>query len=257
MKVIATLCFYDEPPAWLAATVASCARLCDHLIACDGSYWLYPGSRDKPRSSAFHHEAITQAASAAGIALTLHVPTMPFMGNEVEKRNLMLKLAATVAEPMVDWVFTIDGDEVITYVSDLARADLEATPLHVATSSTYEVSPLDDDAKRAAYEAGRRPYRHLMRMLPNLRVVGAHWVYMGDDPDRGTVCLQGINGLHTIEPALDMSRQVVKEHRHAYRSPARREAAQAYYRTRDQVVAERVVPLYMLDEHGEVVEVAP
>jgi hypothetical protein len=255
VKIIATLCFYDEPPAWLAATVTSAAKFCDHIICCDGAYQLFPGATSKPVSSPMAHEAIVHAAAAAGIAVTLHVPTRPFPNNEVEKRNLMLRLAATVGEPMVDWVFTIDGDEVVISVSDLLRLDLEETEFHVAETMTRESSPNADDAQREAYEAGSRPYRHLMRLLPNLRVVGAHWVYMGDHPDDGTLCLQGISGLHAIEPALDVSHCVLKEHRHAWRAERRQSAATDYYRIRDAVVAERVVPLFMLTESGDLVEV--
>lgn len=254
MRIIGTLCFYDEPPSWLAATVASCARLCDHLVAVDGAYQLFPGGLQKPTSSAMAHEAIVQTAAASGMGVTLHVPSGPFAGNEVEKRNLMLRLAATVGEPMVDWVFTVDGDEVVTHVSDLVRSDLAATEYSVAETTTVESSPNADDEQRAAYEAGARPYRHLMRLLPNLRVVGAHWVYMGDHPDHGTVCLQGVNGVHDIEPALDVRHTVRKEHRHAWRARKRLEDARAYYTMRDQLVVERVVPLYMAGVDG-IVEV--
>lgn len=254
MKIIATLCFYDEPPAWLAATVASCARLCNHIVAVDGAYQLFPGANAKPTSSAMAHEVLVQAAAAAGIGLTLHVPTRPWPGNEVEKRSLMLQLAAAVGEPGVDWVFTIDADEVVTFASDLVRSDLAETDLHVATTTTVESSPAADDTQRAAYEAGARPYRHLMRLLPGLRVVGAHWVYMGE-VDGETVCLQGVNGLHDMEPALDLTHAVRKEHRHAWRSRKRLDDASAYYTVRDQTVAERIVPLYMLGLDGQVVEV--
>lgn len=245
MKIIATLCFYDEPPVWLASAVTSCARFCDHIVACDGAYWLFPGGRTKPTSTAMAHEAIVNAATAAGIGLTLHVPTEPFIGNEVEKRNLMLRLAAAVGEPMVDWVFTIDADEIVVSHSDLLKHDLEQTDLHVAETTTRESSPAEDDQQREAYEAGARPYRHLMRLLPNLRVVGAHWVYMGDHPTSGTLCLQGTSGVHKVEPALDVRHCVTKEHRHAWRGKRRQENAQDYYRLRDQTVAERIVPLMM------------
>lgn len=256
MKIIATLCFYDDPPAWLAGVVASCARFCDHIVAVDGAYWLYPGAQKKPVSSALAHDTITQAARGSGIGLTLHVPSGPFMGNEVEKRNLMLRLASTVGTPMEDWVFTIDGDEIVTNVSDLARHDIETTDLHVALTSTVESSPAADDKQRAAYEAGARPYRHLMRLLPGLRVVGAHWVYMGETPDGETVCLQGANGIHQVEDALDLSNMIRKEHRHAWRAQARLDASHSYYTLRDQTVAERVVPLHMAGTDGTVRKVA-
>jgi hypothetical protein len=245
MKIIGTLCFYDEPPVWLASTVTSAAKLCDHIVCCDGAYGLFPGALRRPVSSAMAHEAITHAATAAGIGLTLHVPTTPFLGNEVEKRNLMLRLAATVGEPMVDWVFTIDGDEIVTYASSLVRTDLEDTILHVAETTTKESSPAEDDRQREAYEAGARPYRHLMRLLPNLRVAGAHWVYWGDHPDDGTLCLQGVRGVHRVEPALDLTHGVTKEHRHAWRGKQRQQNATDYYRVRDLTVAERVMPLMM------------
>lgn len=256
MKIIATLCFYDEPPTWLAAVVTSSARLCDHIVAVDGAYMLFPGARTKPTSSAMAHEAMIEAARAAGIGLTLHAPTEPWSGNEVEKRSLMLQLAATVGTVGKDWVFTIDGDEIITYASDLVHSDLEQTDLHVATVTTVESSPDANDQQRAAYEAGARPYRHLMRLLNNLRCVGAHWVYMGETPDGDTVCLQGVPGLHDTEDALDLTHAVRKEHRHAWRSRERLNAASSYYTLRDQVVAERVVPLHMAGLDGQLTEVA-
>lgn len=263
MRIHALLPWYQENPQWLAATVASVARFADHIIAVDGCYALWPDALTKPNSGAEQAEIIMEVAHGAGIDATVHVPRSPFFGNEVEKRTLMLRLAGLLGTPNEDWVFHVDADEVVTHVADNLRAMLAAEPLHVCEVAAYwndgrnctALPAPDEEDRREAMQAGSTPVRKLMRLIPNLHVRGAHWCYVGDGPDGGDLCLWGAQGIHEIEPAADYTRALRLEHRHAWRGKERQRDAAAYYKTRDFVAAERMIPLMMQSLEGDYVEV--
>lgn len=95
MKLVAMLSWFDEKPAWLSTVVSSAAVAgCDHIVCVDGPYSLLTLTGSS--SGVEQHDAIIRAASVAGIGLTLHVPDRPFIGNEVEKRSLMFRLALQI-----------------------------------------------------------------------------------------------------------------------------------------------------------------
>lgn len=228
MKIVALLSFFDELPSFLAATVASCGRLCDHVVAVDGAYELFPQAR--PSSGAACHEAIVAAAEAAGLGLTLWVPTEPWVGNEVAKRNFAFHLGRQVAQSDEDWFLVIDGDEVIADVPADARAKLAATPRDVAKyglSETFDLGRAQRDHESLRWVPHRQVQhvRGLFRNLPGLQVVGTHYRYVAerfgelvDLRETGDVC--------------DL-RHLRIEHRRDRRPDARNDAAREYYRTRD------------------------
>lgn len=245
MKLIGLLPWYMESPAWLAATVASLARCCDHLVAVDGAYFLFPGAQERPSSGAEQAEAILETAHGAGLGVTLHVPREPFYGNEVEKRTLMLQLAQASATPEQDWLLSVDADMVVTKVDPLFRAKLESLEADVAE---YKLYWLDDRHSTQVAQGielepdirpGYSPHRSLFRVLHNMRSQWTHWCYCGDrlDPETGqveeTVFYWGKPDFEVQAPAEDLTDYLHVEHRHAFRSRARMVAAAQYYERRD------------------------
>lgn len=236
MKCIALLNWYDESPLWLAATIASLASVCEHVVAIDGAYELYPGGR--PRSGAEQAEAIVQTAHGAGLGLTLHQPHAVYQGNEIEKRNLLVQLAMQVAEVGVDWLFRIDADEVVRKVPFDLHKRLAETPFNVGECTLgtrldlYQPS-IAETARtmpiRGEWE--QQNLRFLYRAMPGLHIAVNHYTYMTGD------------GVRLSEPrdadAGDFT-DLKLEHRHHFRSRDRDEHAQAYYERRNALAIEGV-----------------
>ena len=147
-RLIALLCWYEEAPQWLAATVASLRGVCDHVIAADGTYPGFPDARVYPRSGREQAEVITETAYACNLGLTLISPRDVWEGGEVEKRNAMFDYAKIVGDPG-DWVLIVDADEVVTAAPPDLRAQLTAPP-HGSPRDSAGVTQDHDRAKRAA-----------------------------------------------------------------------------------------------------------
>jgi hypothetical protein len=232
-RVIGLLSWYSESAVWLAATVASAASVCDHLVAVDGAYMLYPEGRN--RSSSEQAAIITDTATACGVGVTVHTPQTVWEGNEVEKRSFMFALAETIAEPERDWYLVLDGDEVIVDVPSDFKARLAATDCDAGEVTFWEHQDPHQDPKLA--EAARQfewsghhryPIRTLFRAIPGLRVEGNHYTYVAPD-DR---ILWGHQADASQVEALDC-RDLVIEHRTHLRDLARRADAQRYYSNRN------------------------
>lgn len=130
MKLIALLSWYDEPVWALTELVASLARAgCDHLVAVDGAYALFPEAR--AQSPGEQAQALLAAAQGAGMGVCIHVPQEVWFGNELEKRTFLFAAGHQVAEPGEDWLWVCDADEVILEAIGL-RERLEATEHDVA-----------------------------------------------------------------------------------------------------------------------------
>lgn len=218
VKLIGILVWFDERPSWLAGSVASLARLgVSHVAAVDGAYGLYPGGRAySPREQA---TSIMEVCQALEMGCTIHAPQEPFLGNEVEKRSLSLRLAETVAEPYEDWYFVFDADHFVTS-SGPARRLLAETDADVATVRFNE--------PYGAVPAGGCPLRCVFRAIPGLIYAGNH--YTPRTPD-------GIDLHDPRTPALDLS-CVEVEHRTMERDRYRKGLQQDYYRRRDTSQAE-------------------
>lgn len=234
MKIHGILSWYDESPTWLAACVASMARVCDHVIAVDGRYAMFQA--DSAASPPEQAEAIVETAAGAGIPLTLHVPTEPFFGGEVEKRNLTLKLAAAVGEPMTDWVFICDADCYVIEASEHLKADLARTEEHAASVMVEEhMDHADPDfsvdvAKTLSLPSTwRSPVTLLYRLLPEMSYQGTHYS-LGGTIDGRRVWLWGHP--KAVGPA-DLRQGIVIKHRNVERPKRRQEQAASYYARRD------------------------
>lgn len=244
MKIVALLSFFDESPTWLAGLVASLNGVADHLIAVDGAYWLYPNSIDTFKSDISAIQTIQEVARGIGIGCTVHVPSGPFMGNEVEKRNLTLSYGEALTTDD-DWYFVIDGDEVVSH----ARPDLH-TELAACTVEGYSVANygirntvdpfnlpkrLHDQLRNESLVLDNvQPVRGLMRAIRGLRYVDAHYVVTD-----GSIYLCGNRDHHTLEPAADMSGHLLLDHRMDRLGPRHR-ARRDYYTARDELGIERI-----------------
>lgn len=232
MKVVGCLAYYDESPRWLQASVSAAAKLCDHVIAADGAYALYPGGKAWSVPEQAH--AITEAAYASGIGCTIHHPDEVWMGNQIEKRTLMFKLASLLTTEE-DWVFVFDADDLVTEVPFDARKRLEEAEEDVATLSLWWTEDMHSTPaqERAAQADARihmdhanRYHRGLFRALPGLRVEDAHYHYLAEKNGE-TVHLRGHPDYHELAPSFDLAGLRV-QHRHPQRAKARLETSAAY-----------------------------
>ena len=203
------------------------------LVAVDGAYALYPDGR--PASPSNQHAAVVLACQHLGLGLTLHVPRVVWAGNEVEKRTFHFKLALAVAEPG-DWFWIMDADEVIARAPADLRERLERTEHDCA-----DIQALDTVVLRANIP-NHPPYfnvRHLFRAQP-ISVSTNHITYMTGD---GRLLWGYDGGDQPLEDALDLTDDVLIEHRPDRRSQERQLGKLQYYRF-------YVVPVLVRDRHA-------
>lgn len=259
-KIIGILSWFDESPTWLSATVASLARICDHVIAVDGRYLHYDDTRVS--SSMAEHDAILQTARGAGIGLTLDIPTQPW-ATEMDKRTRAFQLAELVADVHRDWFIVLDGDEVLTHTpakhDTIAELDKAATAgVRTVTVTLRDIADPHYDAQRTRFGMDldvehvidcRVP--RLFRFPKNLRVVGYHYNYVGDDENGDPVELWGHDGATQHRtPWACFTTDVVIEHRHGQRPKVRQKRRSQYYNDRDECRLETTDTLDKLEQEG-------
>lgn len=216
MKVIGLLSWYEEPASWLAETVASAAKLCDHLIAVDGPYAEFPFALSKPASGTEQADTILRTAAGAGIGCTIHASRQPWFGNEVEKRSFMFDLAMPFTTPE-DWLLVIDADEVLTQVPENTRELLGKTGADVSELHLWERGDQDKVYVQ----------RRLFRALKGITYQDCHYVVTAPSGS-GVKVLSGDEGLHSLEPAEALP-NVHLEHRSAHRTALRNGLRNQYY----------------------------
>jgi len=214
MKLVAMMSFWDEKPAWLSTVVSSAAAAgCNHIVCVDGPYALLSLTRSS--SGVEQHDAIIRAASVAGIGLTLHVPDSPFVGNEVEKRSLMFRLALEITSED-DWLLSVDADMPVSKALGLRRR-LEHTDLNAA-----EVTLMDSGS--------RQSIRLLFRAMRGLEVADTHFNYRYPIGDSWSY----LWGNRPLEPALQLH-DITVEHWTDDRDPVRKAEQVKYYDRRDSL----------------------
>ena len=219
MRVVGLLAWYDESAIWLSEAVWSAAELCDHVLAVDGAYALYPDGR--AQSAPEQAEAILRSAYRRGIGCTIHRPGDLWLGNQIEKRTVMFRLGAELG---ADWFFVFDADDLVTDVPADARLRLEQAEEDVAVYTL----------------GGERYHRGLFRALPNLRVEDAHYHYLAER-DGETVHLRGNEDVHQLEPFLNLTHLRVR-HRREERLRERLAAASVYRRELAEGAFEKTTP---------------
>jgi hypothetical protein len=234
MRVFALLNWYDEPVGQLAATVSSLNGLCDGIIAVDGAYVMFPGGLRRPTSGAEQVDVIASTARALGMSSTIHQPTQPWQGNEVEKRGFIFRLAETVSTPE-DWYFLIDADEQVTQMPADTRQHLEKATDYVAG----EVWMWEQNQERTLPDGtvvswlGQHPIRRLWRALRGIEVGPAHHQFRVGD-----LWLSDAGRSGVLAPALSLP-DVRIEHRNVFRSDERLEKKVRYYADRDYLGIEK------------------
>ncbi len=251
LKIVGVLCWYDESPSWLANAVCGFGRVCDEIVAVDGAYSMYPGAR--PRSHPDQAEAILAAAETMGAGCTIHRPRDVFFGQEVEKRNLSLRLVAPLLTPGEDWVMVFDADYQLMLCEDPAytRTLLERTDKNVATYTILDAQDVQADAVTAevcldvAIDTDWTVRdRGIFRWTDDLRYGPSHFfitgTYNGEQEWlRGPDLFTGESSVQAAD-AEHLGRNLVVVHRNSKRAKVRRDAAAGYYALRDQAGVEAI-----------------
>lgn len=262
-KIVGILSWFDESPTWLAQTIASMGRVCDHVVAVDGRYLHYDDSR--VCSSIAEHDAIVQTARGCGMGVTLDVPTEPY-ADEMAKRTRSFQLAQLVATAHEDWFIVLDGDEVLTETPSKEGTIVElekaaAMGVRTVTVTLRDIADPHTDAQRTRFGMDlnvehvidcRVP--RLFRFPENLRVVGYHYNYVGEDEHGDPVELWGEDNAarHRSQWAC-FTDDVVIEHKHAQRPKVRKRRRSQYYTDRDECGLETLDTLENLEQNGAMV----
>jgi hypothetical protein len=231
VRVIGLLSWYQEPVPWLAELVASMGRAgIDHVVALDGAYMLYP--KGQAKSEGDQADAIRRTAVGFGMGATIHVPQMPWLGNEVEKRDKLFGIGHAVAEPG-DWLWVCDADEVIEQSPFADVQGVGSRIRHRLMESEHEVAEVmlrcqpDPQGDSEFF-----PIRKLFRVSADgpIRVLGRHDRYIGP---HGEPLWVPSDGRSDIVPCEDMT-EVHVFHRINQRPAARVLARASYYMNRDE-----------------------
>ena len=190
-------------------------------------------------------EAILAAAEGVGVPLTLHIPRTPFHGNEVEKRNVLMRLAMVHAEPMVDWIFIQDADEYVVHAAPDIREIVAGIEQHAIS---YALEEYLDPFVDLAHDGGvartlplpstwRVSLRAMYRALPEMQYVGTHhtlggWIPADHLHSRRWEWLWG----HSDNcEAYDLREHLIVRHENPRRTALRRQQSAAYYTTREEL----------------------
>lgn len=209
----------------------------------DGAYAHFPDAR--ARSERLQAETIQATAEGAGIGCTVHRPQHYWIGGEVEKRTTMFRLAQAFRESFDDWYFVVDADCVATHIPGDLRQRLAETEHNAVEVTLWErrdyLGDVPDVARTMALpNAGGQKLRCLFRAMRDMQVVGAHFVYGGFDANDEWHYTWG-HGAMPVDEA-DYFGDVQIEHRSIWRDLYRRNMAKDYYKLRDELGIERVLP---------------
>jgi len=225
-RIIGCLSWYNESPAMLAACVQSLTFI-DHLVAVDGAYATFPSSQ--PHSAADQASIIQNTCRNLNIGCTIHAPTHPWIGGEVEKRTFLFHLAEANAQPYDDWYYVADADETITHILEHPRQHLEDADEDAAHIMYWWHRPHQPPDTRPFPTPLREQttIRKFFRAIPGLHVDQAHYRYR--TPNGRLLWNAGGDS----EPVLDLSDIIRVQHRNAERDLWRQQEAQRYYEHRD------------------------
>ena len=261
MKIVGLCSFWDESPTWMAAHPAACAKFVDHMIYVDGAYFLY--DKDGASSGVEVHDAIARGCHAAGIGHTLYVPQTCWMGNEVEKRSFMFRLAESMTTDE-DFYCVIDADTFLTEGDgQLARQDLERgeyDAYNVNLIERWDWNSGKDGALIVPQDGHGAPnisdskLTCVFRAIRGLTVIGAHYLFAYPDENAkwGFRALWGPTTEWDVAEAGDLD--LGFEHWSKFRPADRRKAAEDYYQLRDSLKVERTQRNFIETVDGTVAE---
>ncbi len=261
MKIVGLCSFWDESPTWLAAHPAACARFVDHMIYVDGAYLLY--DKDGASSGVEAHDAIARGCHAAGIGHTLYVPQTCWVGNEVEKRAFMFRLAESMTTED-DFYCVIDADTFLTEGDcvrarhELTEGDYDAYNVQLIERWDWNNGPggslIIPGDNVGSPSVSSSPLTCVFRAIRGLTVKGAHYLFGYEDPDAkfGFRALWGPCTQYDVAPAGDL--HIGFEHWSKFRPADRRKAAETYYQVRDDAKVERTTRNFIETVDGEIAE---
>lgn len=262
MKTIGILSLYDESPLWVMSAITSMAPALDHVVVVDGGYSLFPEALERPASSLEVAHAVTEACVSVGLAYTFFRPSSCFVGNEVEKRNLSLRLAEAARESAEDdWYIVFDCDNVAREIADDLRDRLAESGELVAEYGVYgAVDPqriFDETGLETQEREGLTPVRGVYRALDGLMYGPAHWTVSLPLNGGERFWLWGNPNIHKpySHDALDLTDLLTLDHRNSQREQGRKTRAIDYYRRRDDLGVEAVSQLWMPGLDGRPVPV--
>lgn len=229
----AMLNYFDEEPQMLFDCVKSvCDVGVDHVIALDGPYANFP--HEKTYSLPSSNLAIVEACRESGVDWWVVTRNIAWEGDEVAKRNEMLRLALSPIldswfEPRPplagpdDWLLVVDADHRWSVVDGYSLKVF----LAASREDFAEVAFADarhPDGSWAWYEA-----RLLNRAITGMRYDGAHWrISLPDGRTSSTLRAGG-----STSSALDLRGCVQVTHHLAERDPERLAKQAAWYHERD------------------------
>jgi hypothetical protein len=168
MKLVAMLSWYNEPIDGLVQTVRDLRAIgVTDLVAVDGAYLLYPegmGRSHWPQS-----RAIQEHTDFHGINLLMYQPCRPWVGNEVEKRQVMLNLALAITTED-DWIVPWDAD----WQLDEYREDMKPI-LNALHPRQYEWADLQITG--ATEDVGWYWIRQFLRARKGIHFTTNHYTY--------------------------------------------------------------------------------
>jgi hypothetical protein len=190
-------------------------------------------------------EAVMGAAESAGVGCLIHRPNTLFFGNEVEKRNLTLALAAPFLKQDEDWVLVFDADCHVFRCDPIAvRGRLENSTEDLASYTYLDVEDMfslpelakmvrDDDYSTES--TGRT--RDMYRWHPSLMYGPQHWITSREysvKGKKGAVERRWLRNYKSgAQDILDLDSDLVVYHRSRDRAMVRRQAQDEYYRARE------------------------
>jgi hypothetical protein len=215
-RLVAALCWFDEPEDFLARLVRSLAPVCDAVVAFDGRWDLMPGDQDLSPPA----QTAALERTAAEIRLPVLVAANGPWGSQVEKRDALMAAASEEA----DWILVIDGDEYLDEAHPRGlRAALAAADENVAQVTLRTLNrPWPHSELGPMVATQRRLFRAGTRLHgPAHNCYGRAGTWLAGDP-----------ALLELTPALDVSRMLTIEHDNQSRPGRRRDAAVRYRHAR-------------------------
>lgn len=219
MKIVAALCWYDEPDGFLERLLRSLVGHVDEVVALDGAWQGFPNPK---RSSGDQRHLLGAVAREIGLLIRIDVPVRVWK-SQIEKRQRLFDIA--IKEQHADWVLIVDGDFILAECDDLVlRQSLELTSLDVAK---VLIRPLNQPWPYSELRTNPTADRMIWRGHPDLTMEHLHYGIR-----IGNRWLHGDTAYVNVEPALDLSRVVVIDHDNMNRSAPRVAAMKQYRKIR-------------------------
>jgi len=223
MRLIALLSFFAEDEQYIEGDLRDLYALgVSEVVAVDGSYSRYNGPA---RSSLSLIEKMYFLTKQLNMGLLLYQPTKPWIGDEVQKRQVMIDLAWSIAENE-DWFVVWD--------CDYKLIDTSIDTPDWATIALKLMSTEEDFATVSFTESNNDDGWHQMQMFIRAQLVtmdGNHHTYLLADGRRGQVLRRPVPNM---ADALDLS-EIKVRHRVHERDSGRRAKQTAYYEKRDRL----------------------